>query len=162
MRRLGMLICVGCAVLLGCAQRMPSTGPDRSAASAAAAGPRSAEECDRAFEERLNAGDVDGLVALYEPTATLMRQNGTPATGTAAIREELTGIVGLKPKITMHVKKTIAAGDVVVLHNDWSAVGTDPKGKRVKIAGRASEVVRRQADGTWRFVIDDPDARGRH
>ncbi len=28
------------------------------------------------------------------------------------------------------------------------------------LAGKAIEVVRRQADGTWRFAIDDPYARG--
>lgn len=157
--RVSVSVCCGLFLMSACAQRGPSVAKDGT--PGAKGGPQTAEDCDRMFGERLNAGDIDGLVALYEPTATLVRQNGTPATGTAAIREELGGVVALKPTIVMNVKRSIAAGDVVVLYNDWNATGTDPKGKRVKITGRASEVVRRQADGSWRFVIDDPDARSR-
>jgi hypothetical protein len=31
--------------------------------------PRTPEDCDRLFGECLDAGDVDGLVALYDPSA---------------------------------------------------------------------------------------------
>jgi uncharacterized protein (TIGR02246 family) len=121
---------------------------------------RAPEDTDRLFGERMNAGDVDGLVALYEPGATLVRQDGTPATGHAAIRAELAGILGVKPHVTMNVTKVLrGGGNVAVLYNDWHATGTDRNGKRLTLSGRASEVVRRQPDGTWRFVIDDPDAR---
>ena len=36
------------------------------------ASPRSAEECDALFERHMNTGDLDALVALYEPNATLV------------------------------------------------------------------------------------------
>ena len=164
MRTLEFLACAAiCSVVSACAPHRPSPRSDtKPAAALVAAGPTTPEDCDRVFGERMNAGDVDGLVALYEPGATLVRSNGTPATGTAAIREEAMGFMALKPSIVMNVKKVISGGDVAVLYNDWHLTGTDPKGKRFKLSGRASEVVRRQADGTWRFVIDDPDARGRH
>jgi ketosteroid isomerase-like protein len=35
-----------------------------------------------------------------------------------------------------------------------------PDGTLVERSGRAIEVVRWQADGAWRFAIDDPYARG--
>jgi ketosteroid isomerase-like protein len=38
----------------------------------------------------------------------------------------------------------------------WSVIGTDPDGKPVTMSGRSADVVRRQADGTWKFVIDNP------
>jgi ketosteroid isomerase-like protein len=34
--------------------------------------------------------------------------------------------------------------------------GTGPDGKPVKIEGQSAEVARRQPDGTWLFVIDNP------
>lgn len=123
--------------------------------------PRTPEDCDRVFAERMNAGDAEGLLALYEPDATLVRTDGTPATGTAAIRQEIAGFMALKPKIVMHVKQAFNGGDVAVLYNDWQLTGVGPKGKRLKLSGRANEIVRRQADGTWKYVIDDPDGRGR-
>ena len=123
---------------------------------------RSPADVDRLFGERLNAGDVDGVVALYEPTATLVRDDGSSAVGTAAIREEIAGIAALRPQITMHVTHVVTGGgDVAALYNDWRATATGLDGTRVELAARATEIVRRQADGTWRFVIDDPYARGR-
>ena len=123
-------------------------------------GARVPEDLDRLFGERLNAGDVDGVVALYEPTATIIRQDRSGATGTAAIREEIAGFNALRPQITLNVFRVISGGnDIAVIYDDWSATGTDPKGKRIELSGHASEVARRGADGNWRFVVDDPDAR---
>lgn len=39
------------------------------------------EELSRLIVERLNAGDVDGRVALYEPDAVLALPDGQVATG---------------------------------------------------------------------------------
>jgi ketosteroid isomerase-like protein len=142
------------ATCAGCAARRHAAPPDPNAAA------RTPEDVDRLFGERLNAGDVDGVVALYEPNATLVRQDRTAAMGTAAIREEIAAAVALRPQIKMGVFRVLMGGnDVAVLYNDFHATGTDRDGKHVDLSGHASEVVRRQHDGTWRFVVDDPDAR---
>jgi ketosteroid isomerase-like protein len=44
------------------------------------------EDLDRLFLKRANAGDVDGVVALYEPGAVLAFPPGRLAIGTEAIR----------------------------------------------------------------------------
>jgi len=118
------------------------------------------EAADRLFGERMNAGDLNGLVALYEGGATLVRQDGTPATGHEAIRTELSGILAAKPHIVMNVKTIRRGGNnVALLYNDWHGSATDEHGKTVQLTGCAVEVVRRQPDGRWLFVIDDPDGR---
>jgi uncharacterized protein (TIGR02246 family) len=122
--------------------------------------PRTPTDVDRMFGERMNAGDLDGLLALYEPGATLVRGDRTAATGHAAIRTELAAILALKPRIVMNVKTVFhGGGDLAVLYNDYSATATNPDGSPLSITGKAIEVVRRQRDGTWRFVVDDPNAR---
>jgi uncharacterized protein (TIGR02246 family) len=101
------------------------------------------------------------LVSLYEPQANLLQRDGTAATGTAAIREALAGFLAMKPKIAMSVHKVVRAGDdLAVLYNDWSMSATGPDGGSMSVTGKAIEIVRRQADGTWRFAVDDPFARG--
>ncbi len=123
-------------------------------------GARAPEDVDRLFGERLNAGDVDGVVALYEPTATLVRQDRSAATGSAAIREEFARLAAMRPHITLDVFRVLSGGsDVAVVYDDWTVTGTDAHGKPAELSGHASEVVRRGADGSWRFVVDDPDAR---
>jgi uncharacterized protein (TIGR02246 family) len=122
---------------------------------------RTPEDVDRLFGERLNAGDVDGVAALYEPHGILVMEEGSPRVGHAAIREAIATFVSMKPHIRMNVKKVVSGGgDIAVLYNDWELTLTGPDGKTIEDAGRACEVVRRQADGTWLFAIDDPRARG--
>ena len=120
---------------------------------------RSPEECDRLFGEYLNAGNLESLAGLYEPDATLAQQDGSIVTGSAAIREALGGFVAMQPRIRMNVVKVVEAGDIAVLYNDWSLSAKGPDGSPIQLNGKAIEVVRRQADGTWRFVVDDPFAR---
>jgi len=121
----------------------------------------SPEDCDRLFAEHINAGDVDGVAKLYEPRASLVQQDGSAATGTAAIRDALAGFAALRPRLSMNVTRVVRAGDdLAVLYNDWSLRGTGPDGQPLEMTGRAIEVVRRQRDGTWRFAVDDPFARG--
>ena len=39
---------------------------------------------------------------------------------------------------------------------DWSYDGTGKDGSAVKMSGSTSDVLRRSADGVWRYVIDNP------
>ena len=38
---------------------------------------------------------------------------------------------------------------------DWSIDGTGPDGKHVHRGGSASDILRRGADGLWRYIIDN-------
>ena len=122
---------------------------------------RSPAEVDELFGEGINAGDVEAVVALYEPDAVLVAVPGQPAQGTEAIRAGIAGFVAGKPQIEMNVVSVTQAGnDLAVLYNDWVSTAKDPSGADVKMTGKAIEVVRKQPDGTWLFAIDDPWARG--
>jgi len=119
-----------------------------------------AEECDALFGQFLNAGDLERLVALYEPDASLVQQSGPTASGTAAIRQALAAFVAMQPRITMNVTRTERCGDdLAVLYNDWSLSAKGPGGKPITLTGKAIEIVRRQKDGTWLFAVDDQFAR---
>lgn len=119
---------------------------------------RKPEELDKLFGEAMNAGNLDALVALYEPGASFAADPGKPVTGTSAVREALKGFLGMKPKITLNVRRVYTSGDIALVHADWSITGTGPDGKPAAMQGRSAEVARRQRDGTWLFLIDNPDA----
>ena len=122
---------------------------------------RTPEECDRLFAQYVNVGNLEALVGLYEPRATFVPQEGVPVTGTTRIREALAGFAAMKPALTMNIKKVVVAGDdLAVLYNDWTMSATGPDGTAISGSGKATEIVRRQSDGTWRFVVDDPFGRG--
>ena len=117
---------------------------------------RTPEEMHPAFAAAFNAGDIDALLELYEEGGVVTPQPGVMATGHAAIRAALGGFLGLNGVIVMTTKTVIPAGDLALLHAEWTLNGTGPDGAPIALAARSSEVIRRQADGTWRFIIDNP------
>lgn len=122
---------------------------------------RTPADVDRLFGEYVNAGQLDALLDLYEPTASLVGLDGSVATGHAALRAALGAILASRPRLTMHVTRVVEDGSgIAILYNDWRGSFTGADGAVVERAGKALEIVRRQPDGTWRFVIDDPMARG--
>ena len=117
---------------------------------------RKPEDCDLLIAEYLNTGNIDAAVDLYEPNATFVAGPGQTITGQAAIREALQGMLPSKPRITMKVPIVLVNGDLALLVSDYSVAMTGADGKPTTITARGTEVVRRQADGTWLFVIDNP------
>jgi uncharacterized protein (TIGR02246 family) len=113
------------------------------------------EQIHRVFEERFNAGDLDGLMELYEPEAALIAQPGSVAHGSEQARAALQGFLALKGRITLDTKLVVTVGDLAYLSNTWSLSGTGPDGTPVTLGATTAEVARRQADGTWRYVIDN-------
>lgn len=118
---------------------------------------RKPEDCDLLLAEAINRGDLEAAVALYEPTAAFVQGPGQVVTGHAAIREAMNAFAALKPTLKIEVTATPnGGGDIALLRSKWSLTGTGPEGKPVTMSGNGTEVVRRQADGSWRFIIDNP------
>ena len=108
------------------------------------------------FKHYFDAKDADALVTLYEPDAAFQPQPGQVVTGHAAIREALGGFLALNAEFQMQPANIIETGDLALLLAKWTLKGTDPNGEPVDLSGQTSDVVRRQADGTWLFAIDNP------
>jgi ketosteroid isomerase-like protein len=152
---------VAACALLGCSGMRHHRSSEESHEACRAAATTNPAEPNRLLAERLAAGDVDGAVALYEPTAVLMREDGTSAVGHEAMRKEFAPLAAMKPQVDMGTYTVVTSDDLATISHDWSGTGTDDKGRPVSFKGGAMEVVRRQKDGSWRFVIDDPYARSR-
>jgi uncharacterized protein (TIGR02246 family) len=117
---------------------------------------RTPEDVDRLFAEALNAGNLDGLVALYEPEASLSPAPGKQVSGHAAIREALAGFLAAKPRMDLSVRVIAQSGALALCTARWTLAMTGQDGKPQEVAGQSIEVVRRQADGRWLFAIDEP------
>lgn len=62
----------------------------------------------------------------------------------------------MKPQMRIVDSHAYRNGDIALLCSRWRATVTLPGGDTTSMESRGSEVLRRQADGTWRFVIDNP------
>jgi uncharacterized protein (TIGR02246 family) len=119
------------------------------------------QECDELFARYVGDGDANALVALYEKDASLVSPDGTIARGTEAIRKAMERLAAMRATLTIDIKRVVALGDdLAAVYNDWTFTGKRPDGSAMETAGKALEVMRRQRDGTWLILFDDPRARG--
>jgi uncharacterized protein (TIGR02246 family) len=132
--------------------------------------PRRPEDWPRAFVERLNAGDLDGVAALYAEDAQFLAPSGETLVGREAIRPVLAELIARQARLSCRVVRAVTAGggaagdgsaeDIAVLYTDFSGETRDASGAVVPLNSRAIEVLRRQADGGWKLIVGDPQGRG--
>ena len=107
--------------------------------------PAKPEDLARLFLDRANAGDVDGVVALYETGAVLAFPSGETAVGTNAIREVYETFLAHRPTVTSQGQSApLVNGDIALTSS------------RLPGGGATAEIARRQPDGSWRWAVDQP------
>lgn len=119
-------------------------------------GPRSPRELLTKFGAYVNEQNLDALVALYEPDALFIPAPGVVHAGHAAIRGALGQLLSLRPVMETNVREVHEVADTALVVVDWELRGTAPDGSAVTQGGKSADVLRRQADGTWRVTIDHP------
>ena len=109
------------------------------------------------FAQRAAAGDVDGLLALYEPRAVFEPRLGTVLRGAEEIRGALTAFAAMRPRIeyTGEADCVIVDG-IAIVANTWTVDAELPDGGTYREAGLSADVLRRQPDGSWLILIDQP------
>ncbi len=103
------------------------------------------QELARLLVERANRRDVEGMVALYEPEAVLEIGGGKVARGTAEIREFYIRFLEANPRFFVGDQRPALISGEIGLTSTRLPNGTV-----------TAEVARRQTDGSWRWVIDEP------
>lgn len=114
------------------------------------------EDMNSAFAEAFNSGDIENLMALYEPDAVLVPQPGQVVEGTQAIRAALQELLSLKGYMQSENQYALVHGDIALLRAKVHLAGTGPDGNRLEINNHTAEVVRRQTDGRWLYILDHP------
>ncbi len=108
---------------------------------------RNPEDLTRLFVERANDADAEGIALLYEPDAVMAYPPGRTTVGRAAIRDLWTEVLSHRPHFEQEQPlPTLRSGDLAL-------TSTPPRDG----AGARAQVVRRQPDGTWLRVLDQPE-----
>ena len=109
-----------------------------------------------AFMAATNAGDVDALLALYDTRGIAVELDGSQARGADGMRAMFVGLTSAIARIEGTTRKLFVAGDIALGSATWTAQVALPDGTYVEQSGTTAAVSRRQPDGSWLMVIDDP------
>ena len=104
---------------------------------------RDPQDLERLLVSRQRAGDVDGMLALFDPQAVIDSGNGRLTSGREAIRALYAELVATGRKFEYGEQRpALVCGDLALTST------------RLPDGSVTSEVARRQSDGTWLWVID--------
>lgn len=105
------------------------------------------EDLTRLFVERANAGDAAGIAALYDREAVMAYPPGQTTVGREAIHLLWQQVLAHAPRFEAESPlPTLVCGDIAL-------TSTPPKDG----AGARAQVARRQSDGTWLRLLDQPE-----
>ena len=112
--------------------------------------PKRAEDAHKTLAAAFNTGDVQTVLKMYDFEGIIVPEPGKPVSGRAKFEEAIKSILAIKGKMDIKTVYCLQTGDWAVGRSEWNI--TD--GKEVKVSAKGIEVMKQQADGTWKIVID--------
>lgn len=149
-------------IVLSAAVVIVSAGCMRPVNDAAIAKARAEDEqtirrLDAAWVKAAAARDVDTWVSFYARDAAVLPPNEKAMTNSASIRQSIEALLHL-PGLSLSWQPTkievARSGDLAYLYGTYTLSMTDDKGKPVTDYGKNVEIWKKQADGSWRCVLD--------
>ena len=112
--------------------------------------PKRAEDAHAALAAAFNTGDVATVMGMYDVTGIIVPEPEKPVSGKEKFEEAVKAILSIKGKMEIKTVYCLQTGNIAVGRSEWSI--TD--GNEVKISAKGIEVMKQQADGTWKIVVD--------
>ncbi len=100
--------------------------------------------------------DIAGVMASYESKATVLFQPGEPVSEAAQLEQMFTGMSAINPVFEYSGHEVIVNGDIAIHIAPWTMTAKTPDGQELGQSGLSIAVLRRQDDGSWKMVIDNP------
>ena len=115
------------------------------------------QDIHRRFETAFNNADLEAILALYEPQALFVNTDGAVMHGHKEIRRAFAAVFASGARIRLETAGIMEGTDgLVLMHGRWLLSGNGPDGEAFEQRGTSAEVLRRQANGSWLYAIDNP------
>ena len=120
-------------------------------------GANNPEDMHTLFTAAFNAGNLEALIALYEPDAQIVPQPGEITSGHEAIRQALKLYLAMKGTMQVTSRYVLRGESIALLSGQWHLTVSTPDGRTIEMMrGKSIEVARRQPTGEWLLAIDHP------
>ena len=116
------------------------------------------EEIHALLSAAFRAGDLEAFLELYEPDATLIvPPEGRQVSGREEIRVAVAPTIARRPRFSSDVERKREADGIALTCAHWRADGDGDEA--LEMEGWGAVVSRRQDDGAWLILLDDPMTR---
>lgn len=105
----------------------------------------------RALEDH----DCEELLSYYEQDAILVRGDGSEARGVDAIRADYETYIHKVMSMTSEAVWVHIVGEIATVRGKYTITFKRSNGETKTVSGSPIEVLRRQSDGSWRYVMDN-------
>ncbi len=100
--------------------------------------------------------DIDGVLETYEDNAVIMFEPQKPVQGKETLRAMFTQFVGMNPQYTFSGHEIYISGNIATHISPWKMIGHMPDGTKIEEEGLSVAILRKQADGNWLMIQDNP------
>lgn len=99
---------------------------------------------------------IDGVMKSYEPGAVIVFEPGKPLKDENMQRQMFQGFFDVNPTFTYNGHEVFINNDIAVHLTPWVMNGTAPDGTSITQEGLSIAVLRKQRNGEWLMIFDDP------
>jgi uncharacterized protein (TIGR02246 family) len=110
------------------------------------------EKMVAAFQEK----DIAAVLASYEEDAVVMFEPQKPTSGKQTLKAVFSQFMSMNPQYTFHGHEIYVSGDIATHIAPWTMKGQLPDGSSIEQSGLSIAILRKQSDGNWLMVQDNP------
>jgi len=112
--------------------------------------PKRPQDAHATLAAAFNTGDVNTVMNMYDVTGIIVPEPGKQVSGKAEFKQAIEAILSIKGKMEIKTIYCLQTGDIAVGRSEWNI--TD--GNDIKVNAKGIEVMKQQADGTWKIIVD--------
>lgn len=115
---------------------------------------------DEYFLNCVRNGDLKNAMTCFDPEAIYIDRDGNAINGLANIEKLVANLCNMKPDIKVYEHKISPVGnDMMYWLDKWTlTAAAGPDGKPMKMKGASANMMRKNADGHWLWLVDNPFA----
>src|SRR5690606_389277 len=77
-----------------------------------------AEIC-RLFRQAMAAGDIDGVLSVYDPEVVFLNRSGVAVQGKESLRAEIAPLAQAKADFAFDIRSIVEADGIALMHTHW-------------------------------------------
>lgn len=100
--------------------------------------------------------DINGVMASYEPQAVIVFEPEKPVSNPTEVREGFSRFFAVSPIFEYSGHEVFINGNLAMHFAPWVMTGKAPDGTEITQSGLSVAVLRKQPNGKWLMVFDNP------